>query len=170
MILNHSLKVNNYYLSIKTIVITGTIGGTGYAFAEICIKIGCDTVVLLNPQSDPSESTAKKLQDIGTQSSSKTTIVNISCDLQAFSCVKSAINTIKSKSKYDSIDILCNHAGVMAVEDVKTKDGYEIQMQTNHLSHFYFTNELFPLLQTAVENMVKHGLLIIPVWHDLVDH
>jgi NAD(P)-dependent dehydrogenase (short-subunit alcohol dehydrogenase family) len=39
----------------------------------------------------------------------------------------------------------------MALEDVATKDGYDIQMQTNHLSHFLLTKELYPLLQRAKE-------------------
>lgn len=37
------------------------------------------------------------------------------------------------------------------MEDVATKDGYDIQMQTNHLSHFLLTKELYPLLKKAVE-------------------
>jgi NAD(P)-dependent dehydrogenase (short-subunit alcohol dehydrogenase family) len=39
----------------------------------------------------------------------------------------------------------------MALEDVATKDGYDVQMQTNHLSHFLLTKELYPLLQRARE-------------------
>jgi NAD(P)-dependent dehydrogenase (short-subunit alcohol dehydrogenase family) len=39
----------------------------------------------------------------------------------------------------------------MALEDKATKDGYDVQMQTNHLSHFLLTRELFPLLQKAKE-------------------
>jgi len=63
--------------------------------------------------------------------------------------VKAAVEMIKSK--YESIDVLCNNAGVMALEDYATKDGYDVQMQTNHLSHFLLTKELFPLLQCAKE-------------------
>jgi len=39
----------------------------------------------------------------------------------------------------------------MAFDDVATNDGYDIQMQTNHLSHFLLTKGLFPLLQRAEE-------------------
>ena len=31
--------------------------------------------------------------------------------------------------------------------DEATEDGFDVQMQTNHLSHFLLTRELFPLLQ-----------------------
>jgi len=41
------------------------------------------------------------------------------------------------------------------VDDTITKaDGYEVQMQTNHLSHFLLTRELFPLL---VAGSKKYG-------------
>lgn len=39
----------------------------------------------------------------------------------------------------------------MALEDKPTADGYDIQMQTNHLSHFLLVRELFPLLEKASE-------------------
>lgn len=42
--------------------------------------------------------------------------------------------------------MLCNNAGVMALSDTATKDGYDVQMQTNHLSHFLLTKELWPVL------------------------
>ena len=54
------------------------------------------------------------------------------------------------KSKYpNGLNVLCNNAGVMALKDQATKDGYDVQMQTNHLSHFLLTKELLPLLETA---------------------
>mmetsp|Transcript_7685 Transcript_7685/g.11617 ORF Transcript_7685/g.11617 Transcript_7685/m.11617 type:complete len:219 (-) Transcript_7685:52-708(-) len=37
----------------------------------------------------------------------------------------------------------------MALDDKATKDGYDIQMQTNHISHFLLTKELFSDLEKA---------------------
>jgi len=45
--------------------------------------------------------------------------------------------------------VLANNAGVMALADQATGDGYDVQMQTNHLSHFLLTRELMPLLERA---------------------
>lgn len=47
---------------------------------------------------------------------------------------------------YKNLDILINNAGVMMTPYSKTKDGFEIQMGTNHLGHFALTGLLMPLL------------------------
>ena len=45
--------------------------------------------------------------------------------------------TDEIKAKYDVVDVLCNNAGVMALEDRATKDGYDVQMQTNSYLAFF---------------------------------
>jgi NAD(P)-dependent dehydrogenase (short-subunit alcohol dehydrogenase family) len=130
----------------KTICVTGCTSGTGYIVARTAIRKGASKVLLLNR---PSDRATKAEESLKTESSFPETIETVPCDLQDFDSVRSAIDSIKAKC--DSIDVLCNNAGVMALEDVATKDGYDVQMQTNHLSHFLLTKELFPLLRKAAE-------------------
>jgi len=68
------------------------------------------------------------------------------------------------RSQFDAIDVLASNAGIMAEKDKATKDGFDVQMQTNHLSHFLLTKELYPLVEAAAEKngearLVQHSSL-----------
>ena len=76
-------------------------------------------------------------------------VTHVDCDLTDFDAVRKAAGIVAAATKDSGLDCLCNNAGVMALKDVATKDGYDIQMQTNHLSHFLLTRELYPVLVRA---------------------
>jgi len=67
------------------------------------------------------------------------------------------------------IDVLCSNAGVMALEDDATQDGYDVQMQTNHLSHFLLTQEVPPKHQLVPPEHQLNFLLTqeVPPTHQL---
>jgi NAD(P)-dependent dehydrogenase (short-subunit alcohol dehydrogenase family) len=50
----------------------------------------------------------------------------------------------------DSVDVLVNNAGIMAVPHAVTADGFEGQIGTNHLGHFALTNLLLPKVTERV--------------------
>jgi NAD(P)-dependent dehydrogenase (short-subunit alcohol dehydrogenase family) len=58
------------------------------------------------------------------------------------------------KAKYPRLDLLLNNAGVMAIPQAKTRDGFEMQMGTNHLGHFALTGLLLDSLKAAPEPRV----------------
>jgi NAD(P)-dependent dehydrogenase (short-subunit alcohol dehydrogenase family) len=75
--------------------------------------------------------------------------VFIPCDLMSFKSVNQAGTQLRNDFAKDGIDILCNNAGIMAFNDTRTEDGCDIQMQTNHTSHFLLTYYCMPLLEKA---------------------
>lgn len=138
-------------MSDKVVAITGTTSGTGLVCAREIAKKGA-TVILLNRLSERSQQAYKLLLD----SVPEGKFDSVPCDLQNFASVKQAMEEIKSR--YEKIDVLVNNAGVMALKDQATTDGYDVQMQTNVLSHFLITKELFPLLRKSPQaRIVNHS-------------
>ena len=146
VIKNHAQDMSN-----KIVAITGTTSGTGYVCARELSKKGA-TVILLNRDSERSRQSYSQLL----KSVPEGKFDPIPCDLQSFASVRSAMEKIRSK--YEKIDVLVNNAGVMALKDQATKDGYDVQMQTNVISHFLITKELFPLLKKSTRaRIVNHS-------------
>lgn len=54
-----------------------------------------------------------------------------------------------AKAAHPKVDLLFNNAGVMAVKEGVTADGFETQFGTNHLGHFALTMRLLPALLAA---------------------
>lgn len=131
----------------KVFVITGTTSGTGFVAARTVAEQGGEAV-LLNRSSKRVDVMLRSLEEAVPDGK----FVTIECDLQDFGSVRRAADEIKSR--FEAIYCLANNAGIMATPDEATVDGYDTQMQTNHLSHFLLTAELFPLLEVAAE---AHG-------------
>ena len=129
----------------KTVAITGTTSGTGFVAAQACGKLGA-RVLLLNR---PSTRADAALNDLQSQNSNAD-FTPIDCDLQSFSSVREAAKNLRALCP-KGLDVLCNNAGVMALEDTATEDGFDVQMQTNHLSHFLLTKLCFDLLEKAAK-------------------
>lgn len=130
----------------KKIAITGTTSGTGYAAAK-CLAAKGATIFMLNRKSERSEAAEKKIRE----EVKGCNVSTIECDLMSFASVRAAAEKLKKTVGEDGLDGLGLNAGIMAMEDLATKDGCDIQMQVNHLSHFLLTSELWPAIKTAAD-------------------
>jgi NAD(P)-dependent dehydrogenase (short-subunit alcohol dehydrogenase family) len=63
-----------------------------------------------------------------------------------------------------SITALINNAGVMACPYSHTKDGFEMQMGTNHFGHFYLTQLLLPQLLKSKSRIVNVSSTAHAMW------
>src|SRR5438105_1555980 len=71
----------------------------------------------------------------------------LALDLADLSSVRRFADTLMQR--HESLDLLCNNAGVMALPRRATCDGFEMQIGTNHLGHFALTGLLLPLLKRS---------------------
>lgn len=124
----------------KTVVITGTTSGTGKVASRTVAELGAK-LVMLNRPSKRAEAALAEL----TKAFPDADIHHVDCDLQSFDSVEKAAAKVGELCP-EGVHVLANNAGVMALDDSATGDGYDVQMQTNHLSHFLLTRELWPLL------------------------
>ncbi|KAG9185553.1 hypothetical protein G6011_06884 [Alternaria panax] len=84
------------------------------------------------------------------QASPSTKVTFIECDLASLASVQSASKQILASTS--RLDVLMCNAGIMAVPNDVSKDGYEIQFATNHLGHALLVKLLLPLmLETAAQ-------------------
>ncbi|NLU82381.1 oxidoreductase [Rhodococcus sp. HNM0569] len=68
-------------------------------------------------------------------------------DLADLASVESFADTV------ESVDVLVNNAGVMAVPQRRTADGFEMQIGTNHLGHLALTGRLIDRISDRVVTM-----------------
>ncbi|MCH2043652.1 MAG: SDR family NAD(P)-dependent oxidoreductase [Saprospiraceae bacterium] len=145
--LDEVIEKHSQDMTGKVVAITGTTSGTGFVCAREVAKKGAK-VILLNRKSTRAENSLKQLQEAVPNGDFDW----VACDLQNFESVRNAAKEIEAK--YDKVDVLVNNAGVMALKDYATGDGYDVQMQTNVISHFLLTKDLFPLLKKSEQGRV----------------
>ncbi len=141
-----SFKASLPSMAGKTVVITGTTSGTGQIAAMTTAGLGAK-VLILNRNSERSVNSGRELAATNPEAH----IEQVECDLQSFDSVSAAAARVAELCP-EGVHVLANNAGVMALSDTATKDGFDVQMQTNHLSHFLLTRELMPLLERAAES------------------
>jgi len=129
-------------LTGKIVVVTGANNGLGYEASRMMAAKGA-TVIMAVRTMGKGETAAKEIR-------AKVPNANLEVmqlDLASLDSVRSFADAFKAK--YDRLDILQNNAGVMMTPESTTKDGFEMQLGTNHLGHFALTGLLMDVLTTT---------------------
>lgn len=127
-------------LSNKTIVITGGNSGIGFESAKAFVKKKANVVIACRSHSKGSEAKSKILN---TYPDSRISVLEL--ELMDFDSIRMFAN--KFLDKHNKLDVLLNNAGIMMAPYIRTKEGYETQMFTNHLGHFALTASLIDILK-----------------------
>lgn len=119
----------------RVAVITGANSGIGFETAAVLASKGAKVVLAVRDLAKGMESAARikarnRHADITLQE----------LDLASLGSIRAAAEDLTAA--YPRIDLLINNAGVMGTPKASTKDGFELQLGTNHLGHFALTGLL----------------------------
>jgi NAD(P)-dependent dehydrogenase (short-subunit alcohol dehydrogenase family) len=147
MILNWTLN-DMPDLAGKTAVVTGGNSGIGYSTGLELARKGA-TVVIAARNKSRGESAVKRIKSSYPAAKAESEILDLS-DL-------SSVDAFAGRflARHPVLDILVNNAGVMSLPKREvTRDGFEMQVGTNHLGHFALTARLLPALKASADARV----------------
>ena len=122
----------------RLIVVTGASGGLGLETAKALAARGAEVVVAARDEA--------KGRAAAVEAGGRSTFRRL--DLADLASVAAFAEALAAEGR--PIDVLVGNAGVMAPPDrAVTRDGFELQLGTNHLGHFALAGRLLPLLRAA---------------------
>jgi NAD(P)-dependent dehydrogenase (short-subunit alcohol dehydrogenase family) len=132
----------------RTAVVTGANGGLGYETALALAAKGAHVVVAARDGAKAERAIASLTAEVPDAS-----VELVALDLGDLASVRDAAETIAAA--HPRLDLLVNNAGLMAMPEATTADGFEMQFGVNHLGHWALTSLLLaPLLRTPGSRVV----------------
>jgi len=119
----------------RTFVVTGSDSGIGFEAARRFAAAGA-RVVLACRNREKAEDAASRIDG--------ETVVRL-LDTSSLAAVRRF-----AEETTERVDVLVNNAGVMATDEARTEDGFELQFATNYLGAFALTGLLLPRLADRV--------------------
>ena len=132
---------------MTTILITGATDGIGLATAKELARQGHELVL-----HGRNEDKVKRARDALRASMPNAVLQVICADLGDLESVAHMAHELSER--LSRLDVLINNAGVYKTERITSRDGFEMTLAVNHLSHFLLTNLLLPLLKKSDEPRV----------------
>lgn len=131
----------------KVHIVTGGYVGCGYELTKILYQHNA-TIYVAGRSPQKASTAIQSIKDA--HPSSKGRLEFLKLDLADLTTIKASADDFLSKE--DRLDVLTNNAGVMIPPlGSKTKQGYDLQLGTNCLGPFLFTQCLVPVLQRTAK-------------------
>ncbi|HEY9243484.1 MAG TPA: oxidoreductase [Streptosporangiaceae bacterium] len=119
----------------RTVIVTGATSGLGLVTARELARVGARVVLAVR---DPA-----KGERVAAVMPGHTEVRRL--DLADLASVRAF-----AAEWAEPLDVLINNAGIMRVPQGRTRDGFELQIGTNHLGPFALTNLLLPHITSRV--------------------
>jgi NAD(P)-dependent dehydrogenase (short-subunit alcohol dehydrogenase family) len=123
----------------RVVLVTGANSGIGFEAARALAEHGATVLLGCRNPAKAADALAR-IQAAAPEA----TVEILPLDLADLASIHAAADDVAAR--FDRLDLLINNAGVMALPKQSTKDGFEMQLGTNHLGHFALTGDLLPLL------------------------
>ncbi|MFO0595518.1 MAG: SDR family oxidoreductase [Myxococcaceae bacterium] len=131
-------------LSGKTAVVTGASSGIGTETARVLAAAGANVVLAVRNVKAGEELVAQWKSALPANAGSLTVEA---LDLGDLASVRSFVARYLESGR--PLHLLVNNAGIMAVPQGQTRQGFELQVGTNHVGHFALTTGLLPALEKS---------------------
>ncbi len=142
--------VAGHDLSGKTAIVTGAATGIGIETARALAEAGADVVIAARKP----DLAAAAIADIDKTAPGKARFEML--DLSELASIRAFADRWAGKP----LHILINNAAVMACPLDRTKDGFEMQIGTNHFGHFLLGTLLAPALVAGAQQAGKASRLV----------
>ncbi len=123
----------------RVALVTGANSGLGLAASKILARHGARLLLACRNQGK-AEAAASEIR--AEADGAEVGIVPL--DLASLASVAAAAKLVRDREA--RLDLLINNAGLMAIDEARTEDGFEMQLGVNHLGPFALTAQLAPLL------------------------
>ena len=131
----------------KTALVTGGNIGLGFETVKAFASKGAH-VLLAARNEEKGKAAVAEVQKL----ISKAQIELLRLDLASQRSIRAAAAEVGNK--FSQLDLLINNAGIMAMPEMKTEDGFESQFGVNHLGHWSLTGLLMDNLLAAEQARV----------------
>lgn len=138
--LNENEKFDSTNMDGKISIVTGANSGIGKQTAKELANMGARVIMVCRSRGRGE----KAYQDIMADNSNAQLDLMF-CDLSSFSQMRQFVEDFQTK--YDSLQLLINNAGIYHSKYKESEDGVAMMMAVNHFSPFLLTDLLQPMLK-----------------------
>jgi NAD(P)-dependent dehydrogenase (short-subunit alcohol dehydrogenase family) len=138
-----------------TIIVTGGATGIGIETCVSLAKAGASEVVLAVRNAEAAEKAIAEIKK-RSEKNPKCVVTWSMLDLSELASVRAFAAAWGDRP----LNVLINNAGVMACPQTYTKDGFEMQIGTNHFGHFLLTLLLVPALKAGAKQLGRPSRVV----------